>query len=877
MRRKIFLYIGGRLVDLDEQSFILFNYTQEDTSNPTIVKNSYTQSITLKGTPENNLIFGECFRLDRETVYNNANAGVGFDPTRKTPFAIYNEINEILESGYCKLDRVTRKGGSIDYSVTLYGGLGAFFYSLSYREDGEKRTLADLKYTGATANESELDFIINKDAVFNAWARLAGSGRTNPVWDILNFAPCYNGLPEGSFDSGKALVKVSDSGLSVPSGYSTQSGYALATLARNYTDLETKDLRSYLQRPVIKFSAIIDAISQGYNNGGYQVELDTDFFSSSNPYYKKLYLTLPIINTLDASVKGATGSVSPNDTGENILIPNGGNPSVSYSVNLSIYPVVSVQGGINSNLYLYTEDEHTEGEQRREEYYLNYITYTARGYDANGNLLQTQTKRVSSFQPSVEGIPLFDSIGYFDNTGKWKGSPVEFSFTAQGLSYIKLTKTITAEAWGFPSYSPDSSVIWTSLHSYLYSKTVTSYGLGYDYNKNTYSFQTSETARTGVNISKNMLLSSDKTPADYLLSFCKLFGLVFLYDKGAKKVSILKRSNFFRNRVVDLTKRINTGEDISIEPFVFDTKWYDFGLPYNEGEFATYYRNIYEKSFGLQRVNTGYEFNAETKNLFEGSAFQGGCEVLEKSVCFVDIDDTQKYYPSVFLDSGGKYTLTNASGESEDFDLPLPPTSAIYTYYNNAHRGYDIFTKVQFHNKENEGYEAKDTLLLFSGIKNLRNITTRYAVTDDTGLMMSMNNNTPCWLLDYQLTDTASKVSYMPIFSRYLREDGDIEYSLDLGTPKEIAIPDETITEDSSIYSKCWKKYISDRYDASSKVMTCKVNLSGLQVNEELLRNFYYYEGGIWVLNKIKNHSLTTWDDTECEFIKIQDKDNYLE
>ena len=51
MRRRVSLYIVDRLVDLDDGSFILFNWAQEDLSNPTVVKNSYTQQITLKGTP----------------------------------------------------------------------------------------------------------------------------------------------------------------------------------------------------------------------------------------------------------------------------------------------------------------------------------------------------------------------------------------------------------------------------------------------------------------------------------------------------------------------------------------------------------------------------------------------------------------------------------------------------------------------------------------------------------------------------------------------------------------------------------------------------------------------------------------------------------
>ena len=105
--------------------------------------------------------------------------------------------------------------------------------------------------------------------------------------------------------------------------------------------------------------------------------------------------------------------------------------------------------------------------------------------------------------------------------------------------------------------------------------------------------------------------------------------------------------------------------------------------------------------------------------------------------------------------------------------------------------------------------------------------------------------------------------------------DFQVTDSLDFGTPAEVAIPDVSFAEGSSIYEQFWQTYIRDRYDDDSRVMVCKVNLGGYQVNEDLLRNFYYFDGCLWALNRIINHSLSTWDDTECEFIKVQDKDNY--
>ena len=99
MRRKISLYIGGELADLDDQSLVLFNYTMEDLSNPTIVKNSFSQQVTLPWTPNNNRIFGDFFRPDRTTNQAGGETGVAFNPAVKTPFSIYNELGEILQIG----------------------------------------------------------------------------------------------------------------------------------------------------------------------------------------------------------------------------------------------------------------------------------------------------------------------------------------------------------------------------------------------------------------------------------------------------------------------------------------------------------------------------------------------------------------------------------------------------------------------------------------------------------------------------------------------------------------------------------------------------------------------------------------------------------
>ena len=103
-----------------------------------------------------------------------------------------------------------------------------------------------------------------------------------------------------------------------------------------------------------------------------------------------------------------------------------------------------------------------------------------------------------------------------------------------------------------------------------------------------------------------------------------------------------------------------------------------------------------------------------------------------------------------------------------------------------------------------------------------------------------------------------------------------MQQSLDFGVPRQLDIPGIVYDPETTIYHSAWKAYLSDRYDVNTKVMTCRVDFSGIRVSQDLLRKFYWFENSLWVLNKITNYSLTTFDPVECEFVQVQDKDNYL-
>ena len=204
MRNDVRLFINEQEIEFSKDPQILFNYKETELHNPTVVRNSFTKQITVEGTPGNNDIFGHIWDLTRIQ-------GDNFNPIRKTDFQLF--VNgELYQKGYVKLDKVTRTNNTTEYSLTLYGNLGSFFYNLTYDQDdasNAKKTLASLNYSTNDQLEPDLEFTINKDTVKEAWDSLTGEIGRIDKWDIINFIPALNGIPE-DFDASKVLINFNE-------------------------------------------------------------------------------------------------------------------------------------------------------------------------------------------------------------------------------------------------------------------------------------------------------------------------------------------------------------------------------------------------------------------------------------------------------------------------------------------------------------------------------------------------------------------------------------------------------------------------------------------------------------------------------------------
>lgn len=934
MRRKIRLYIGENLADLNDQGLVLFNYALTDLENPTAVKNSFSKQITLPGTPTNDAIFGFIGRTDRVST-------TGFTPGKRTGFTILDELGEVLERGYLRLDTIVRRGCMVTaYKVTLFGGLGEFFYALSYDENGDKRTLASLDYLGG--GSEELDFKINATNVLAAWDRITGwNGEVAPssIWDVINFAPAYNGCPDGNFSADKAIVKATDVGLSASKTvdgvtYQAQGdGSVLVNLAKPHTEWEVKDLRSYLQRPVLHMNAFMWAIRNPDNNGGFDVEVDSDFLTD----LRRLYKTLPMLPSLssireeegnyhfDTLTRTVTTGVNTYIVGPSITEEVDTSTTIKATVSLGIYLRFS---SLTTGQTVYPSAYHREGSAggSRTNYYRDAVIFTQLLAISNGAVVGGST--IHCYTPggnSVCGASSPSALAELCGFSPQKAAEFETAFASlnrDGMTVVTRSvaptgnfvgiggDTYEVEAAGVTSYRLAVSCYLLQWHqsftqgshgggqwrtpqlescsaygmkgALMSSNSLTSSTQNYvadggwltagGHSWYTLTYKTASEVRSGALISKGSLLSSKYTPAEYLISLVKILGGVFRYDKAAKKVYIMTRNAFYNTdqETIDLSGRIDRAKDITVTPITAKSKWYEFLLEQAAGTFSEEYKAIYGVEPGIMRVNTGYEFDAAAEDMLKGSAYRQAATVLEHGPYYCSIFVSTAYRPPVFIDNGNTYTLwSTVDGKNMEFDIQRPPSSASIVYLNEyGHEGYDneFAWKLQLHDKEDKPVDGEDILVYYSGM----DMYDDFKVSDDSAVMASVNGGTMCWDLN---KGAGVRVAD---FHRY---DTDTEWGvnrcLDFGIPREVDIPWVNFFDGCSRYELGWAAYLRDLLNKDTKTMKCRVNLEGLQVGPELFRRFFWYENSLWVLNKITNYSLTTYDTAECEFIQVRNKNNY--
>ena len=919
--KDLHLYIGNREVEFHSNPEILYTYQTDELNNPTIVKNSFSKTITIYGSSANNQLFGHFWNVERLQVNGGDGSGVYFNASKKMPFTLYIG-NEIYEQGYVKLDEVRRVDGNYEYDITLFGGLGDFFYNLSINDDGNEMKLSDLAFG------ENIDFTININTVKEAWTALENG--TNGKWQTINFMPAYNGLPD-DFDSNKIIINTKGTNLAKTKAeggknYKTKNDYVLGTLPDEMTEWETRDLRSYLQRPCIRMKEVVKACCDPVNNGGYEVVLDSDFFNENNPYWEKTWMTLPMIQALeyDSGEQTLEGAklIASETTGD-----TEGYMYQDLNFDMGEYPnsvpsSISVKATIDVNLSSVNTSYVWFWNRNGDSYHTGWwcvgslfcqllafngdtVVGASQVYNLttpirhNGKLYygdNTDYNGGHKYTPYM-GKPITNILGTFKSDGFTRENasiPAEFTFVINGLT-TNVTSVKMCYYWGASKDKIKKNDRAFSLFDRTYSNgwVTQEYRSHYatEPNKVAMAIKSSNLkavlggtiGRTGTEVTKSLILNTEASPADYLLSYCKMFGLYFTKDVYENKIYIETRKSFYnRDEVINLEELVDYSKGVNISPIAFDTKWVQFSQEKDETQFSSNYLTTKGIDYGCKVLNTGYEFNSEKKELLEENVIKSGIEGLERSKYFVAYNNDNVCRP--WFGYGLKYNLYNGDDTIEVNGTNAAGSNIMGINEGEGMKYYDIFPKLQFHDADNSPTDGNNCLVFFSGVKDLSSGRTNpisYYLTDDCYWQSQLNEGTPCWLFTTSDTDVyerpaARKINSIPVFERYLTDStgNKVKKSLDFGSPQELFIPSYSITDEVNIYHNFWKTYLEDLYDINTRVLTAWVRIIG-QPNPNWLRKFYWFENAIWRINKITDWNVGSYDTTKVEFVKVQDVGDY--
>ena len=967
------IYIGnnGDKLDLSEDVQVLMTYELEKLQNPTIIKNNFSKTITIQGTPNNDRIFGYYYKLDRTIVDNRSgfdyNSGMYFDASKRTDFKIFCGA-ELVESGYMQLNNIVKRDSVIEYQITLYGGIGDFFFSLSYDSEGNEKTLADLLYNDDLDIEDEFDFTMNFETVEQAWNNINNEGNK---WSQINFIPSYNGMYE-DFDNDKVLVNTEGSINFDPDKkidntnsfseiikdgkyYQLLNGFSLCELGEEMTEWQMRDLRSYKQRPALRTKTFLNAICNAENNGGYDVEFDPTFFHKGNPYYEDTWIALPLLGVDENSSSDDLTIYGYNTSKINTTVPYPSNPTeileggskleiedwTNSNGNINFYPYYGINSsidiscdfklqatskykdydGLNTSLWMsmYDKDALPNGK------YLwsaigvwleaksngvvvgnsNCLIFSNNIYRGNNVVNFNGEYNIGGNSANKPNTTSQTVIGCFLNQNREMNVDGEYKYcfvTQEGLNdtwrlemkEVPNIKNMTIELkvarWHSSNNKIENNQFWnpylydTSTNSWQTVTGIFAQPLNVEGKINVSSEGKSLSNRL---IKKKDLLKNQITPAALLLSYTKMFGLYFIKDPYQKKISILTRNKFFNGNIVDIDDNIDRSRDINIQPLVYDKKWYMLKNPALDSKFMTDYKSrFYNAEYGQKRLDTSYNFNLDTEDIYSGNKYQNVITVLDSSKYYRHYKNHKGYVAPPFAIEGFKYCLFSGK-DSESIEFG----NSYFVDFNNTSTftgigGVDAMPKLCCFEEKNNKQSLKDlnvSLVFFNGMQYLQDEDGRdimYTISDDMAEMFTINDMTPTYLYsEYEWDSNDNRIccrtNKLPMFGRYHIENNNIVESLDFGVPLETYI-NYNYPQEATLYNGFWKGLYEDQFSHNTRKVTANVLWDKKQGNESL-RNFYYFDGSYWILNKILDYNVceNIIQNVKCEFIKVNDLSNY--
>ena len=843
------LIINNIECDLSETTGFNLNKRFEDLQNPTNYYSEYSKTIELPITPTNNTIFKNFYRLD--SIVDDST----IDARKKQPFLLLWN-NEIIMRGYAKLENTDTIINDNKYSITLYSSFGLVINELKQLTFNPNVDI-DEKYKIYTPfNE---DIVVDRTLVEACWRQTDHLIDSNDILDWIGFIPTYQGL-YSDFESNNVEV--------LPKYYSE--------LPKERDEHYMREFRSYYQQPYIWVDKMWKILKDKCKEiSGYDMILHPSWFSKQNPYYHKLIYTCPNL------YNGDDNFVALNETYNEDLhfyeynVNQQCDLSNSHKVQME-FDKKSGYGIYNPTTAIFNEDLKGGTEFKADIRFVlmahqwtptpngwakiqrdNPFLLTFRAVNANTNepiFGAKHTYLLYSSATSYNSVLTYDDKIDLGITKK-KSPNLNYGTIPSGYSkqdsffwdcFINLNLTIEENVpyyievdcknvnngepfeHSISQYIPRWDWLWADFFNEWEEGSI------YDHNGCTMLCQltgcecnTKESLRSNSQLSMYRVFPKDTTLLDVMLNYCKMFGLLWDVNEQDKTITITTRNNYFNDKVVeDWSDKVDRSKSFVFKPINFDTRYVYFNVDDGQCERLKYYQDKYEYGYGCKKLDTGYDFNTDSKDLYKG---------IVPSVI------SQKAQASYFINTEyPKNDVVPFMG----YNYKIYPNEH---YVDNDNNGSNAGMSGAFYFRD--GFFTPDSRL-DNGEGNIR-------ITDDSEDMILKGSYCSNFTDRNMLTDKVANVIdicdkksihfYQPIEYFYNAETTGVRY----------------------IYEAFWEQFIEERYNKQNKVLTAYLYLSPTDYRNFTFYKFVTIDNVLYHINQIFDFDFDVNTPTKVELVQV--------
>lgn len=890
------LYIENQLMDVDEKLSFPLNKILEELNDPTLIKVEWSKTIQLPMTDNNNLFFGNYFRLDNVTVadVNGSISGVYFDPTQKLNFRImYN--SDIVMEGYAKMLSNNNSSTKKAYELSLYGKLGEVLNkikNLTLKKpttiDPEEITEEEKLYIGYSEDEwgnPDIDDILTPGLKLNKELVKASFEHDKPVTDlslagdldIIGFAMSNRGLYE-EFDSKNFVttnnkIEPIDKYINEHNFKGVQVSDSNSFFPNGLGELACRELRSYYQKPYIYVNKVIQLVRNYINNNtDYTFKLSPTWFNDTNPYYSRLIMMLNSLDVKKSDTLVNSYGVSNNSSLLMDSLYTGANLTKTTLLNLTT---------INEQYHIVEDNELMVADESKIFVVNNNLNFQLKVRHANVAGLGSSIKfrKDAGLELTFTNVPDNGSIYKILLVGPTNS---EAWLKAQELIYDQV---ITTEAGArfvegsshFAYINFKGSDVISVVGKHLFKSEDTNYklqlkarmtvnvGLFTDTSEKNAGwfdaniiFQTAGALKsiTTININENkrserIITLKDLFPDDYkisdiLLNYAKMFNLMWDVDYVNRTITLIDKASYYANNTIeDWTNKIDRTQDMIQTPNTFDAKYVLLNTDDSDNKYNKAYKEKYEMNYGSYKLTTRYNFNEEKKDLFKG---------IKPSIV------SSEYH----MDIGRMLNLDFSVKQSE---MILPAL-----FKSDGDKKSDIETIGSFYFRNPNKLSGNKILNSPSS-----NLTEQIYITDDW-MVMDMNDSY-CW---GDLLNTSSNGVQVNVYPYIDIITNNQLYGCTFNKPSEFytytskLYPNGYSTTTQYIYDACWKNWINERYNINSKVLTGYFDLSLVDYNLFQFNKFVSIGHNLYSVNNIYDFDVNGLKTTKASLLRIADKDNYV-